>query len=310
MRFAKYILPGIVLTAIIVFACANTTNKEVVSNTTAKVIEKPKKQLSEAFKKYWYAGKAELTSYELSQARYGEIRDGKAVLVYVTEDFLPKEQVKANNRNAGNVPVLKLNSTKKYITGVYPYSIMTSTFYPVADNKHAIKVSNSVQEWCGHVYAQLNNREQYEITAHSYFQGEADQNFKLDKAILEDEIWSKIRIAPNDLPLGNLKMIPSMEYSRLRHREFKTYNVVASIKENGATKTYTLEYPELQRTLSIEFNNAFPHEIEGWSESFKSGYGRNAQTLTSTAKKIKSIKSAYWGKNSNADLALRKELGL
>ena len=30
-----------------------------------------------------------ISSYKLEQARYGEIRNGKAVLVYVTEDFLP-----------------------------------------------------------------------------------------------------------------------------------------------------------------------------------------------------------------------------
>lgn len=314
MRFAKYIFPGIILTAIIVFACSNTANKEnenaPIAASTTKTVDAPKKKLSEDFKKYWYAGEAELTSYELQQARYGELRDGKVVLVYVTEDFLPKEQVKANGRNADNIPVLKLNSTKNYLTGIYPYSIMTSTFYPVADNQHAIKVSNSVQEWCGHVYAQLNNREQFEVTAHSYFQGEADQNFQIEKALLENEIWSKIRIAPDDLPMGAIKMIPSLEYSRLGHKELKVYDAVASVKENGSTKTYTLEYPKLQRTLSIEFNSAFPYEIEGWSESHKSGFGRNAKILTSTAKKIKSIKSAYWGKNSNADLALRKELGL
>ncbi|NAS29981.1 septum formation inhibitor Maf [Flavobacteriaceae bacterium R38] len=312
MRFAKYIFPGIILTAIIVFACSNTTNKNDTPTAiaTSETVDRPEKKLSEEFKKYWYAGKAELTSYELQQARYGEIRDGKAVLVYVTEDFLPKEQVKANGRNADNVSVLKLNSTKNYLTGIYPYSIMTSTFYPVADNRHAIKVSNSVQEWCGHVYAQLNNREKFDITAHSYFQGEADQNFQIEKALLENEIWSKIRIAPEDLPLGTIKMIPSLEYSRLGHKELKIYDAVASVKENENTKTYTLEYPELQRTLSIEFNSVFPYEIEGWSESHKSGFGSNAKVLTSTAKKIKSIKSAYWGKNSNADLALRKELGL
>ena len=45
------------------------------------------KQLSQEFKGYWYAGKAEVSSYKLEQARYGEIREGNAVLVYVTEDF-------------------------------------------------------------------------------------------------------------------------------------------------------------------------------------------------------------------------------
>jgi len=117
-----------------------------------------KKPISEEFKKYWYAGEAEITSYKLEQARYGEIREGSAVLIYVTEPFHNQKQVKADGNNQDNIPVLKLNSTKKYLTGIYPYSIMNSTFYPVNDDSHAIKVSFSSQEWCGHVYAQLNNR--------------------------------------------------------------------------------------------------------------------------------------------------------
>jgi len=179
---------------------------------------------SDAFKKYWYAGTAEITSYEIQEARYGELRSGNAVLIYVTEPFLPGKQVKADRSNSGNVPVLKLNRTKKYLTGIYPYSIMGSTFYPIADNQHAIKVSASVQEWCGHVYAQINNRDRFEITSHSYFESEADQNLQLEKAILENEIWNKIRINPENLPLGKLKMIPSLEYIRLRHGEFKAYD--------------------------------------------------------------------------------------
>ncbi|NER14035.1 septum formation inhibitor Maf [Leptobacterium flavescens] len=315
MKFAKYILPASVFMAIVILACSNTTKKEVAKNDTKtediKVsAENPKKNLSEEFKKYWYAGEAELTSYQIEQARYGELRDGKAVLVFVTEDFLPDVQVKADRRNPDNVPVLKLNSTKNYLTGVYPYSIMTSTFYPVSDNRHAIKVSNSVQEWCGHVYSQLNNRKKFEVSSHSYFEGEADKDFSIEKGILENELWAKIRINPDGLPTGELNIIPSLEYSRLRHKELKAYKAIASIEEKGALKVYRIEYPELGRTLSIEFGAAFPFQIEGWTESFKSGFGPNAKTLTSTAKKIKSIKSPYWRKNSNADLALRDSLGI
>ena len=148
---------------------------------------KEKKALTTDFKTYWYAGDAEITSYTLEQARYGEIREGKAVLIFVTEPFLPDVQVKADRKNDRSIPVLKLNKTKKYLTGIYPYSIMSSTFYPVYDNQHAIKTSLSVQEWCGHVYSQLNNREDFEFTSHSYFEGEADQKSHLNKAILENE---------------------------------------------------------------------------------------------------------------------------
>ena len=50
--------------------------------------------LSQEFKDYWYSGEAELTRYELEQARYGEIHRGDAVLIFVTEDFRTDKQVK------------------------------------------------------------------------------------------------------------------------------------------------------------------------------------------------------------------------
>ena len=78
------------------------------NSKAVKIAETPKKPLSSDFKSYWYAGEAELTSYTLEQARYGELRDGKAVLIYVTEPFLPEKQVKANGQNPENVSVLKL----------------------------------------------------------------------------------------------------------------------------------------------------------------------------------------------------------
>ena len=161
----------------------------------------PKKVLSDEFKSYWYAGAAEITSYKLQQARYGELREGSAVLVYVTEPFLAEEQVKANRNSSDNISVLKLNSTKNYLTGIYPYSIMNSTFYPVADNQHAVKVSTSVQEWCGHVYSQLNNRDKFEIKSHSYFEGEADQELSLPNPWQRCWLLAREAISLLDIPL-------------------------------------------------------------------------------------------------------------
>ncbi len=271
----------------------------------------PAKPLSSEFKSYWYAGDAEITSYQLEQARYGQIRDGHAVLIYVTEPFNPEKQVKADYPNPDNVPVLKLNSTKNYLTGIYPYSIMSSTFYPVADNKHAIKVSSSVQEWCGHVYAQINNRDQFEIMSHSYFEKEADQDVKIDKVLLENEVWTKIRINPDVLPTGNFEALPALEYLRTSHARIKSYKATATLEEEEeGMKTYTLSYPELNRSIAIQFDSAFPYSIEGWTETFRSGYGSNARTLVSKGTRMKQIKTPYWQQNGNEDQAYRASLGL
>ena len=291
-------------------AHAKTIDKDLNKISSTETSGNDIKSLTPEFKSYWYAGDAEITSYKLEQARYGELRNGNAVLVYVTEPFLAEEQVKADRSNPGNISVLKLNSTKNYLTGIYPYSIMTSVFYPVGDDQHAIKVSNSVQEWCGHVYSQLNNREEFEVISHSYFEGEADQEFKLPKTWLENEIWTKIRINPADLPLGEIEIIPSLDYTRTGHKSIKAYSATATLNQEDEMNTYTIDYPELGRSLSIEFSSSFPYSIEGWTESFKSGYGSNARTLTSRATKHKVIKTPYWRQNGTEDEVLREELGL
>lgn len=310
-------LVALILCSGLFFGCKTPTKEQhktlalnLETTTNAAKAELPKKQLSAAFKAYWYAGDAEITSYKLEQARYGELRDGKAVLVYVTEPFLPKVQVKADRSKPNNIPVLKLNKTKKYLTGIYPYSIMSSTFYPVHDNQHALKTSLSVQEWCGHMYAQLNNRADFEFTSHSYFEGEADQNLHLDKALLEDEIWNKIRIKPADLPKGAITIIPALEYFRLQHKAVKSYQANASLSTNAGTSTYTINYTDTSRKLSIYFKEAFPYQILGWEETYTSGFGPNAKEFTSKATKINSLKTPYWSQNANKHLHLRDSLGL
>ncbi|MGO4921199.1 septum formation inhibitor Maf [Maribacter spongiicola] len=284
---------------------------KTLAMTTAEVgTELPKKQLSEDFKKYWFNGTAEITSYNLEQARYGELREGSAVMIYVTEPFLPDAQVKADNNNKNNIPVLKLNSTKNYLTGIYPYSIMTSSFYPVQDNQHALKLSFSSQEWCGHVYAQLNNKDDFEIMSHSYFESEGDQDYHVEKTNLENEIWNKIRINPSDLPIGEISMIPSLEFIRLSHKELKIYEVITSLTEEDGMNTYEIRYPELERTLKINFENKFPFLIESWTDTFLEGFGNNKKVLTSKATRINRITTPYWRQNSNKDLSLRDSLGL
>lgn len=306
MKAFKLLLPILMFA---IFSCKNekkVEEKTIAKNNIKTQTLKPAQKLSQSFRDYWYAGEAEISSYELEQVRYGEIRDGKAVLVFVTEDFLPKKQVKANNYSKDNIPVLKLNATKNFNTGIYPYSIMQSTFYPVDNNQHALKVSASIQEWCGHVYAQLNNRADFEIMSHSYFQSEADQNLNIEKAITENELWTQLRISPRSLPTGNLEIIPSLEYLRLKHKEIKAYNANAELKDG----TYKIDFTNLGRKLTINYNPEFPHEILSWEDTYKDGYGTNAKSLTTKATKIKTIKSAYWGKNANADETLRTDLGL
>lgn len=300
------------LALLLVIALSGCQDRPVLAGvmaSPAKSVPSPY-PIESAFKSYWYAGQAELTSFELKQARYGEIRDGQAVLVYVTEPFDPEKQVKDDQKDSESVSVLKLNRTKNFLTGIYPYSVMSSIFHPVGDHIGALKISTSIQEWCGHVYLQMNSRDSLEFMAHSYFESEADQLVNIPKTLSEDEIWNKIRIAPERLPQGDMAVVPSLEFLRLRHQPIKSYNAKLSLSEPGAERTFTLSYPELNRSLEIRFEGSFPYRILGWTESYPDGYGANAPVLSTTAERIRTIQSPYWRKNSNADMVLRDSLGL
>lgn len=262
--------------------------------------------VSEEFKEYWYAGEAEITSYRLEQARYGEIREGTAVNIFVTEDFLIEDQVKTDDDKKKSTSVLKHNATKNFITGIYPYSIMQSTFYPVENHRHALKVTASIQEWCGQTFMQVNNRNGFEVKAFSYFEEEGDENFTIYYNYLENEIWPQLRVNPDKLPTGDINMFPSLEYFRLSHKKFKAYKAVAEFFQDEDLSVYQISYPELKRELRIYYEPFFPYRIEKWEESTES----NGEKMLTTATKMEEIKSAYWNENSNKDLPLRDKLNL
>ncbi len=272
------------------------------------------------FNDYWYAGEAELASYDLQQVRYGEVHEGHAVLVFVTEPFSKNKQVKLDypgRAGDDNVTVLKLNFTKKFLTGIYPYSMMQSIFTPVSFDRfpNSLKVTTSSQEWCGHTFMQLNlNKNDYNLKSFSYFESEGDSEARVKKVLLEDEVWNRIRLSPGSLPTGSVEILPGTFYLRLKHQETMTVKANASIEKlndsefsEASHMRYSLHYNN--RKLAIYFEEAFPHRIIGWEEEYKNG-SKDEQKLSTKAFLRSSLKSPYWQKNSNADRALRKELGL
>ena len=278
----------------------------------------PNEIQTKEFNSYWYTGKAEINVYDIEQARYGELRNGKAVRIFVTEDFLLNKQVKKESMtNEPSTSVLKMNYLNKFTTGIYDYSMMTSVFTPVDNSrfKKTIKVSMSSQEWCGHVFSQLNlEKEQYEFTGHSYFESESEEEYYMDYAFLEDEIWTQMRLNPLGLPQGNIKIIPSLAHSRLLHSDAEPLNAKTglTLKVNEDSQeffVYTVQF-ENDRKLEIHAHSVFPFRITKWEDTYTSGFGSNKKLLTTIATLKKSVKEPYWGQNSNADEYMRKELGL
>ena len=146
--------------------------------------------------------------------------------------------------------------------------------------------------------------------------GFADFLDKVDAIVMGRNTFEKILtfgMWPYPKPvyvISSIQIIPSLEYTRLHHKEFKAYEATASLTNNGALTNYTISYPALERTLSINFSAKFPYTIENWSERAPSGFGDGAKLLTTRASKIKTINTPYWQENHNSDLLLRDSLGL
>lgn len=291
-------------------SCINANATE--ASTSKRLPSTPTKNRTATgqVKKYWYDGTAEISSYQLKQSRYGELHNGTAVLVYVTEPFSKKSNTKADYSNPANISVLKLNTTKKFNTGIYPYSMMTSTFFPFEKEEHSLKVTSSIQEWCGMTYLEMKNDANFNFNLNSYFEGASFDNKEIEHTILENDLWSLIRLNPNSLPLGKQKIIPSVFYLNATHKEIKPYTAFITIEKGKESIHYKITYPELNREIIINFETKFPNTILGWSETHPSGYGKNKKILTTEAKRITTIKTTYWNKNKNEDKHLRGQLGL
>ncbi len=257
---------------------------------------------------YWYSGKAEVNSYDLIQNRYGEDRKGDAVLIFVTEPFLPNQQVKFDNRPSEEeaISVLKLNRIHRFNTGIYDYSLMLSSFTPVSRNQypHTLKTTLSAQDWCGHSWWQLNYQKgKYQAERRSYFQAEADAKVALDGVLLEDELPGLMRLDPTKVPTGKQQVIPGAMYSSLFHEMPEARTATIEVDTKGDEAHLVISYVKNARVLTYRFESEFPNKLLGWEETVK------GKRLSSAALKHSS-QEAYWGQNSNQFSSMRETLGL
>jgi hypothetical protein len=313
MKYIIYLSLGLFF-----LACqpAEKTVEDTIAPKAKKVAVK--EPINNKLDKYWYQGKAEISRYELQQNRYADVHPGEAIMIFVTEDFLTDKQVKNDRyQNPNSVSVLKNNRVRKFPTGIYDYSMMTSVFTPVNSQEYTgtLKITNSSQEWCGHTFMQLNRKdEKFDITLRSYFESEGDTKQEVELAVLEDDLFNRIRINPNDLPKGQIKMYPSMNIARLRHLPYQALDAKVSLEDyqgnefdGESLKVYRVEFPSLSRTLEIVFNATAPYVIEGWKDAYPSAFDRRPRTTI--AKRTHTILEPYWQQNALEDMSKRAALG-
>ena len=271
------------------------------------------------FYAHWADGKAEISSYEVVQPRYGELRQGYGVMIFVTENLHRQTFIKVDSPTpeADQFYALKLNHILKFTTGIYDYSVMTSVFSQVAGERHPFelrRISFSAQEWCGQVLDEaLFSGGQINGQISSYFASEGRGTYQLKQPehfASEDHLLIRIReLRGPFMALGEVReveMLPSFWQLRQVHQPHATvagriHKAAEEQIEVGtgalASVRWELRIGQRQRTLWTE--KAYPHRILRWEDS-DGGRGELMQT----------IRVPYWQLQAHADEVYRRELGI
>jgi hypothetical protein len=276
------------------------------------------------FWKDWRDGKAELSSYDLLTPRYGELRQGLAIAIFVPESFSQALRVKAEpglHPQGDEVPVMKLNLAEDFQTGIYDYHLLSSSFLALApfSGRGAgapVKISFSSQEWCGSHYHQvLFDERALREEFHSYFDGEADYAGTLPyppEGLSEDALllWARGMAAPKLAPGERLpaSVLRSLKRARLLHEPLAWQ--AATLSRAGAPERVTVPAgsfeveayrAELEGGYTYTFytERAAPHRVIKWERSD----GERAELVASE-------RLAYWELAGEGGEAYLERLGL
>ena len=256
---------AICITLAVVYAFAKkATIFQQESKPKVETVVPINQETNKTFTDYWKKDKIEITKYELKE---DSILVGEGSLTFSID------YVEGVNKT-DSIQVLHSDFLGKIHKENYDYSVMTSTYSPLNQTlrSHATKVINSVQEPAGNSFLELSQiPKSYEIESYNTFKEKTKKHFILERKNLEDELWAKIRMNPNDLPTGDIEIIASFAYWQSVRKSPNIYEAKAVLKDYLGTeftgkklKIYSLEYPDLKRNLSIVFEGNFPFEIVGW----------------------------------------------
>jgi len=279
------------------------------------VVDKASPAYDAAFWKSWSDGQAEVTSYALKYPRYGAMREGTAVSIFVTETMAKSLGVKSDpgvRDKSDEFPVMKLNLIETFQTGIYDYKLMLQTFVALAEAHGrpagvTAKVAWSSQEWCGNLFkiARFDDGNVH-VVSHSYFDGEGDQeqtNPSPGAAVLSEDallLWARGMAWPV-VAAGETREAPvllALQHSRQKKGPSQWGTVKLSRAAKGEVEEATAVLSD-GRTRTYVVEKGAPHRVISYSTS--EGV---------EAKRIASVRNKYWELNKPEGVEALRELGL
>lgn len=286
---------------------------------------------SPTFETHWQDGKAELDEYRYTITRYGRVRTGTAVMIYVTEPFSDSKRVKADNPEANprdTFEALKLNFVRDFQTGIYDYNTMSSLFVRSRDFS-PVKISFSSAEWCGHVYEEvLFNPREIATRYTSYFEDESGERRIAPRSgsVTEETLLVLLRDLRGPwLNRGERRRVPFLDsafYRRLTHKLLAWSE--ATIARNPSTVRVTVPAGQFETTLySVDvggqregrfwIEQAYPHRVVRWEWKailIPAGRGQSPAEGLDAGELTGSARLPYWKLHDPGDESYLKLLGL
>lgn len=268
------------------------------------------------FSAHWHDGHAELDGYRLTVSRYGQDREGYAVMIYVTEPFSESKRVKVNDHTknpADTFDALKLNLIRDFQTGIYDYNTMVSVFTRSSDFE-PVKITFTSAEWCGHVYTELIFDEtKIQVQNNSYFEDESETRIlpRPGGLVSEDNLYILLRGLRGDyLRPGESKTVdylPGVFFSRLTHKKSNVAKAQISRRENterikvpaGEFDAIVYDVSSDGRSGVFHIESVYPHRVVRWE------LGPDVAGELTGTKRLK-----YWELNSEGGEEYLKALGL
>ncbi len=246
----------------------------------------------------WGDGRAEYNFYDAVEVRYGLPRDTEVRHILVRENFLPNDQVKADDwKTPGAYPVIKLNQIIRVPTGTYRYDQMHSGFWNAASGDLE-KFSLASMDSCGNSYKEgriANGALAYR--AHTYWEGMSDVERDIELppgALFYDELPFKLRLLDwENVTTFTAPLTGSVVSSRADALEFSdaTFTVVT------APEAKTVKVEHAGGTDVFTFAAKSPYVLLTWQRA-------DGGTLSLTG----TTRLDYWNHNAPGDERLIKGL--
>lgn len=231
-------------------------------------------------------------------------------MIYVTEPFSRRTLIKDDGaRGDDRMDVIKLNLSEKFLTGIYPYSVLTSVFCPTdairEERFSPAKISLTAQEWCGHVYAGVWPDERaFALRAMSYFASEGDVDDRVEtppNTLYEDALLVQLRELDGPFNGGRDwegSLVPALWRNRRAHQTLRAEPARITRRDLDANVTrFQIEAGAFSKQLDVE--KAGDKRIVAWQSS-DGGRGRL----------LRSARLPYWELHNPGDEAQRAQLGL